>query len=636
MPFVIPSVNLHTPEFNMMPQFGHFRSAFSSLGLLLAAGSAFCADYYIDSKKGDNANNGADEIHAWRDFTHLNGRTLVPGDRVLLASGSLWDQELLLRGSGTPDQPIILTSYGSGAKPHIARQMALTDRTVTLIDASHWRISNLELSHANMGLEIDYSGFGSRDVEIDRLYIHDIDLNIDGVPSGPGSVFYSTGILVSYRPEIPNPSQFVLSGLTGMLSAETPKIKTPGPDEFTLSGLTISRCEIARTTAPIVVGTSFVVGNYSPRSFRDVLIKDNSIHDARGPINTAFITHGLWLNNIVTRVATSPLIQGTTGIFVSNTKGLRFVNNWISHIADTASHDQSAIDFEAFDDRPDLHGNVIADTAGVAVELLFIDDGIFQEGEANHNTNVTLNGNLFLRNTHSRGTNDLGRVILGAFGGRIKDPYNQTGTVSHNLVAEQKDGFKFAGKPGAWDQFQFKNNLDVGNNYVSNAAIDYPGCNERSEWSHQVRLSGAWRNLAYDAADQVWGSADGHVGRFNLLPPPAPGGRIARVWTAPTSGAISIRGRVLKNLISAQGGVRVAVTLNDRVIWPVSGEAQLLASNDRVGVDTHLDGIPVAAGDILRFEVGDSTSGDASHDLTSWIPTIAYTAGSLAPARPLD
>ncbi len=577
------------------------RSVTLTLGLWLAASSAFGTDYYVDIKKGDNAHSGITEAQAWRDFTHLNGHTLAPGDRVLLASGSLWDQELRLQGSGTPAQPIILTSYGTGPKPRIARQVALTDRTVTLSDPSHWRISNLELSHANMGLEITYSGFGSRDVIIEDLYIHDIDLNIDGVPSGPGSVFYSAGILVSYRPELPNPSQFVLSGITGMLSAKTPQIAIPGQDEFTLSGLTIARCEIARTTAPIVMGTSFVVGNYSPRSFRDVLIKDNNIHDARGPINTAFITRGLWLNNIVTRVATSPLIQGTTAIFVSNSKELRFVNNWISHVPDTASHDQSAIDFEAFDDRPELHGNVISDTAGVAVELLFIDDGIFQGDEPNHNTNFAINGNLFLRNTLSRGTNKLGPVILGGFGGRTKDPYNQTGTVTNNIVAQQKPGFKFTGIPGAWDQFQFKNNLDVAQNHVSNAAVDFTGESTvtsaslhpmplpftpieftgesvRLPWSYQTASSGTWTNLTYDKEHQFWGTIGGHVSRFNLLPPPGRGSRIARVWTAPTSGTISIRGRVLKNLVSAQGGVSVAIAKNNQVIWPATGKAPMPAS----------------------------------------------------------
>src|SRR5580700_8950665 len=202
-----------------------------------AVAPALATDYYFDSRTGDNGNSGTSPDKPWRDFSKIDGATLVQGDRVFLARGSLWDQELTLSGSGAADSPITITSYGSGARPRIARKSALTDRTITLKNPSHWIISNLELSNANMGIEIDYSGFGNQDIFIDNLYIHDIDLNIDGLPSGPGSVFYSAGILISYRPELPNPSQFALSGVTGLFGAKTPAIEIPGPSEYTLSGL---------------------------------------------------------------------------------------------------------------------------------------------------------------------------------------------------------------------------------------------------------------------------------------------------------------------------------------------------------------------------------------------------------------
>jgi hypothetical protein len=45
-----------------------------------------------------------------------------------------------------------------------------------------------------------------------------------------------------------------------------------------------------------------------------------------------------------------------------------------------------------------------------------------------------------------------------------------------------------------------------------------------------------------------------------------------------------------------------------------------------VGVATRLDDVAVVAGDRLRFELGAGPAGDSAGDLTSWSPSLGYTA----------
>jgi len=48
-----------------------------------------------------------------------------------------------------------------------------------------------------------------------------------------------------------------------------------------------------------------------------------------------------------------------------------------------------------------------------------------------------------------------------------------------------------------------------------------------------------------------------------------------------------------------------------------------------------LDSVSVTAGDIIRFEVNNGGSANSKNDLTSWAPTVAYTAASCTPGTNL-
>ncbi|MGA9586783.1 MAG: hypothetical protein WBQ95_15720, partial [Terracidiphilus sp.] len=111
--------------------------------------------YYINNQSGSNCSDSGPHSVAqpWCSFAPANRiRTFLPGDEILLARGGAWDQELSLAGSGTASEPITLAAYGTGATPKILRNQAVTDICVLLTDASFWKVSDLEVGRASVGI----------------------------------------------------------------------------------------------------------------------------------------------------------------------------------------------------------------------------------------------------------------------------------------------------------------------------------------------------------------------------------------------------------------------------------------------------------------------------------------------------
>ena len=136
------------------------------------------ADYYVDNILGSNSNNGNSVGSAWSDFTNINSITFLPGDRIFLKSGCVWNSELRLKGSGNASNFIILDSYGTGNKPKIQRNSQVDDRTVFMDDVSYFKFRNMEICNAGDGIRLQYNIKGQSSVYFENLYIHNIDLEI--------------------------------------------------------------------------------------------------------------------------------------------------------------------------------------------------------------------------------------------------------------------------------------------------------------------------------------------------------------------------------------------------------------------------------------------------------------------------
>ncbi|MGP0225129.1 PxKF domain-containing protein [Paenarthrobacter sp. NCHU4564] len=159
------------------------RSIVAGNELAVADGSAPASSgttYFVDSAAGNDAANGTTAGTAWKTFAKVNGKTFAPGDRILLKAGSSWSAEgtqvakeafdytqwnngapsdvtgadpsflLAPRGSGTAANPIVLSSYGTGAAPELSGRGVVND-TVQLTNQQHWSISNLEISNVTDG-----------------------------------------------------------------------------------------------------------------------------------------------------------------------------------------------------------------------------------------------------------------------------------------------------------------------------------------------------------------------------------------------------------------------------------------------------------------------------------------------------
>ena len=92
----------------------------ATVGLVLVIGlSALAADYYVDSRQGNDSNSGTSTGQPWRTLSLVSDTRLNPGDSVLLAKGSVWKEILTVSGSGTAEKPIVIGTYGEGDAPVI-------------------------------------------------------------------------------------------------------------------------------------------------------------------------------------------------------------------------------------------------------------------------------------------------------------------------------------------------------------------------------------------------------------------------------------------------------------------------------------------------------------------------------------
>ena len=71
--------------------------------------------YYVSQIDGNDTNDGLSKSSAFATLFAINRLTLKPGDRVLLARGSVFEGQFLqIKDSGTKESPIEIGAYLSG------------------------------------------------------------------------------------------------------------------------------------------------------------------------------------------------------------------------------------------------------------------------------------------------------------------------------------------------------------------------------------------------------------------------------------------------------------------------------------------------------------------------------------------
>jgi len=103
--------------------------------------------YYVDANSGKDSNPGTSPKAAWKSLDVVNGHTFRPGESIYFKTGCKWEGQLHPKGSGTPDQPIIIDQYGTGSQPVIDALGATGNGAVYLKNQEYWEICNLNITN---------------------------------------------------------------------------------------------------------------------------------------------------------------------------------------------------------------------------------------------------------------------------------------------------------------------------------------------------------------------------------------------------------------------------------------------------------------------------------------------------------
>lgn len=109
--------------------------------------------YYLDATGGDDDNTGTSPEKAWQSLEKVNGTVFLPGDRILLKSGEIWNGQLRPQGSGTEGMPISIGAYGDDSRRPVingngeGREGEIYRGAVQLLNQEYWEISGLEVTN---------------------------------------------------------------------------------------------------------------------------------------------------------------------------------------------------------------------------------------------------------------------------------------------------------------------------------------------------------------------------------------------------------------------------------------------------------------------------------------------------------
>ncbi|MDF2937722.1 MAG: hypothetical protein K0Q90_3095 [Paenibacillaceae bacterium] len=544
--------------------------------------------YYVNNLPEANCSDSYDgtaETAPWCSFTPVNSKLFGPGDKVLLARGAQWNQEMVLSGSGSADQWAELGAYGSGARPRIIRNGGEQERAIRMVNPSYWKVSGLEVSHAGTGIHVLYTTLMNEGLSFSDLYVHDIK----GIHHGSGS---------GAQDRIWNSAGIEFTSAAGL---------KPGASQYFVRNVILADIEGTRNLDTVSV--DWYNGSGGSYAARDFVLDGLYFHDNTGTgsgcddgMRLTSVDNLVLMNSIFDGDASCPSPTGTASIYAAGLTHSGMYNNIVKNVKDTGSPDMAGVDYECCFNDFRVSGNYFADNAGAGLSILAI-HGNTWDFSSNH----LISANTFVgqgKGSVRRAGNDL------VPGGIIRDNLYHEPVMNTFLYQDSAD---FQG-------FQISNNRGISvREQVYHAAEQFAGT-AAGAWSYQYGgTNGEWVNMAYDQSRAAWmasQTADAWISRFLLHPSAAAGSAVARVWTAPEDGTVSIRGRALLSAGEPEARMTAAVWHNQAAIIAP------LEIADGHGAETNRDEVQVQAGDRLIFQVHRPEAGDAA---VSWVPAVAYT-----------
>ena len=103
------------------------------------------ATFYVDSKKGNDNNDGKSEAKPLKSLYAVSRRYFQPGDKILFKKGCTFTGSLTINGAGSAGKEIIVGSYGSGNAPIIKGRTG----TAVTVKATYIKVQDLTITNPN-------------------------------------------------------------------------------------------------------------------------------------------------------------------------------------------------------------------------------------------------------------------------------------------------------------------------------------------------------------------------------------------------------------------------------------------------------------------------------------------------------
>jgi hypothetical protein len=296
--------------------------------------------YYVDSAQGNNANAGTSPEAPWLDFTNINGKTLGPGEKLLLKRGSVTNQELTVSARGTAENWAVIGAYGTGPRPVIRRNWDIDDRCVLIRNPDYLHVSSLVVCYAGKGLVVSYQQGGHAGLVVEDCIAH----HLEGL----------------YRPNANGiPEWRDRNGAEGdglHSSAGIALVGAPARD------LVVRNCEMFQTSWGFFASGDGVI---TDRVYcHDNYALNTSPHPALVGARRSY------LQNSVFDAPGFHASAGTMGIMLVDPQGLIIRNCTFRNQPDSGSHDEGGIDFEAAGNGCLIDHCTFQNNAGAAIEVL--------------------------------------------------------------------------------------------------------------------------------------------------------------------------------------------------------------------------------------------------------------------------
>jgi parallel beta-helix repeat protein len=244
----------------------------SSTVTITQAGKTFTSETakYVSFSTGNDGNPGTEEL-PWKTIAKVNSHTFNPGEAILFKSGDTWtwDAEhgssenfLAPQGSGAEGNPIIINSYGTGAKPKLDGK-ALVKNVIRLHNQQYWEISNLEITSMAAGWtnptsRTDAQGALINDKDVRGIYISgDSGETLNGFNLHDLNIHDVTG---------------VLNWIGGATYINNPAAVQNYPGSYNQTGW-----DASKKTGAIIVDALKNSGHSNPTIFNKVTIENNEL-----------------------------------------------------------------------------------------------------------------------------------------------------------------------------------------------------------------------------------------------------------------------------------------------------------------------------------------------------------------------